>query len=105
MNLDLSKIVRQCEEVSETEYRNNPDTTALEESVKQEALLLAEQIGIQSPDIHTSWDLAVVNTFTDYPMYLLGENAPKIKTAEDVLCHYPRARYTVIIREKTLSGT
>lgn len=103
--MNLPKIVRRCGEISEAEYRNNPDTTILEQKVRQEALALAEQIGIQSPDIYTYWDLAVVCMFTDYPLYLLGENAPKIRTAEDALCYYPRARYTVIIREKTLSGT
>lgn len=65
---------------------------------KKYALQIAKRIGIQSPDIQDFFDLYVGHGI-DYPMWLLGEGAKRLKTWEEWLCIGP-CKYTVVIREK-----
>ena len=69
------------------------------QATKNEALQVAAQIGMENLDINESFDLHTIQAFTEYPMYLLGENAPRPKNWEEWLGIGP-CRYTVVIREK-----
>jgi hypothetical protein len=75
----------------------------LEIATEAKARAMAETIGITRPFVMRSWDLHVTNALADYPMYLLGPDAPRIQTAADVFNHVwhlenPIAQFTVTVR-------
>lgn len=76
--------------------------------VEAKARAMAKQVGIKRVVVRAKgWDLDVPCVPTDYPMYLCGPGAPRIKTAADVFTHVwhldnPWACYEVVLEDKLL---
>lgn len=98
----LPQIVRQ---VSIFTDRQTPSQIEAQiAATKELALSLARSIGIKRPAITEMFDIYVTSVFTDYPIYLLGHNAPRIETYQDALMHGNGCgQYTIVIRPKDQS--
>lgn len=95
----LPRIVR--ETCIFTERQTSAQIEARIAATKDRALSVARQTGIKCPEVTEMYDVHVVSTCLDYPIYLLGPNAPRIKTYQDALMHGDgRGQYAVIIRSK-----
>jgi hypothetical protein len=101
-----SRIVRECCVFSEDDAIRWGDKKVEDFIAETDKLAfhIADYYGIKNRDISRMFALDTVCDFTDYPMYLLGPNAPQIKTWKDVFKHdyrdNPRCRYTIVIRDR-----
>ena len=64
---------------------------------KQKSIDRASKLGIKKLNVKESIRPYYTCNFTDYPMYLLGPNAPEIKTWKDALLYSNAAEYQIIV--------
>jgi hypothetical protein len=70
---------------------------AMVQTCNNKAMKTAKDIGFKEFHIYTNWWIEV--SALECPMYLLGPDAPQIKTYKDCFKHGFPARYTITIRE------
>ena len=97
-------LIREVGVVTERTYTLEV-AARIEREVEAKAFATAARLGVKRPVVRMKgWDLDGLGPL-EYPMFLLGPDAPRLRTAADCLAYASAARYQVLLDDQDYLDT